>query len=144
MARRLKALRSCFWSETTCALLDAIDDDGVAITFLRTFGGQEGCHVPKEPTPEHPWVSVLGMAAFERVCAEFGGCRIAIPTASALRQLKWRVSEALMQNTASRREIARRFGCTERYVRMIAQLLREAGIDVSSPSEHQGEPTRDR
>ncbi|WP_201153929.1 helix-turn-helix domain-containing protein [Rhodothalassium salexigens] len=128
-----KNLRSHFWGEATTKIIEIIGEDEKALAFFRTFGGQERCYVPKRLRPDHPWRAVLGDEALARLSREFGGCRVDIPLASASCAEKVLIAEAILQNTESRRAIARRFGRSERGIRQLAQQLRNLGFDVPKP-----------
>ena len=98
---------------------------GPALRLASAYGGQEDCSVPKTPRRDHPWVEVLGWDAFIKLCDFYGGGRIDIPRnayaqtgVKVARPTKARRMARLKRQGYSHRAIARRLGCTERYVRM--------------------------
>lgn len=122
-------LRRAYFGETASVLIECLGEEK-AFLFLDAFGGMEKEHVPRSFIPGHKWLSILGEDGFRSLSAAFGGERINFPSVHLTNAKRYRIARAILMNDISRREIARRMKVTERYVRMIAQDLRERGISV--------------
>lgn len=85
-----------------------------ALKLVLRFGGV-GCYFPKDPQPGQALTDAVGLEAARALAPAFGGNTIEIPVLAVARQLKQAIAGATGQTS----EVARRFGCSSRYVRMI-------------------------
>lgn len=115
---RLPAL----WGEATTQLVEVIGTDK-ALALFNDFGGQDSVYIPKTPRPDHPWAASIGFEALQALCRTFGGERIGLPHADRRSCKKVAIMADLAEGRWSNREIARRRGVTDRYVRMVAREL---------------------
>lgn len=69
------------------------------------------------PGDDHWLVRCVGKAGAQALAEQHGGCWLAIPKAEHLRSKKALIAAA----KGTTREIARRFGVTDRYVRMVRE-----------------------
>jgi len=105
---------------TSVQLLDLAEliGDAAALRLAEVYGGQDSLYVPKRPRHDHSMANVLGPDAFDTLCWHYGGERIDVPRNANAETTKTRILQ-MDDGTASRNEIARRLGCTARYVRMV-------------------------
>ena len=88
-----------------------------ALILAREAGGLKQ-YVPARAKPSHPWARLIGLPALEALCAARGGEQIEIPRGAHLDPLRPQIL-AMARQGLSRRAIARRLGCTERYARLV-------------------------
>ena len=84
------------------------------------FGAHSSMRVPVRCNrPQHPWERVLTRDEFQKLTEEFGGQRVDLPRGTMLSRKLAIYDLADMKMT--RREIARRVGVGERYVRKVLE-----------------------
>ncbi|HAS88138.1 MAG TPA: RNA helicase [Desulfovibrio sp.] len=97
-------------------LADTIGDEA-ALILAEEFGGV-GEYIPKVATKKHKFAKFLGMERMGILCSTYGGVYMTIPRGVNLDPLKPQIKEMLGKQSG--RSIARELGCSERYVRKIA------------------------
>ncbi len=105
------------WPGVLADLAELIGEDE-ARALAQAEGGIDDLYIPETPTPDHPWARTLSAAAWARVAESWGGLRISLPRGTFIRLKKVEILE-LSEEGLSNRQIARRVGTTERYVRGI-------------------------
>lgn len=97
--------------------------DGPATTLLREYGGLS-ISIPKK-TNSGIIIACGDAQAAERLCAEYGGMDILLP--SAMKQAPTKKSRiiAMLETGSSQRECAKAVGCTERHVQNVAHDIGE-------------------
>jgi len=100
-------------------LADAI---GAASTvrLVDVLGGTEDWYIPKKPTAGHRFVSVIGMAAFVKLCAALGPARIDLPRNAYATPKKAQI----LSETGDNQAVALRVRVTQRYVRKVRNAAR--------------------
>ncbi len=86
---------------------------GAALRLCEQFGGSR-VYVALNPAPSNPVASAIGHSKAERLSTYFGGERLAIPSEGA-RTNRTRIARMRRRGLAVS-EIARKLGCSERYV----------------------------
>ncbi len=90
------------------------------MAHIHGTGGSGWIRVPRQAKPAHKLVSIIGHAAAERLCAEFGGRVIRLPRCDAMHRTKRNHEIARMAAEGSSvREIAQAFALTDRQVRNV-------------------------
>ncbi len=92
----------------------AVVGKDAALKLCRAYGGISH-YVPQRPRPDHPWAGLIGLEAWERLCAHYGGTRLTLPKGE-YRLKRERVLDLLREGHLSVRQIAQEAGVTERYV----------------------------
>lgn len=87
---------------------------GLALRLVQLHGGEE-LGVPKTMRPEHVLAKSLGFEAACRIAERYGPGRLSVPSLASARAQKRAIATAA--GTAN--EIARQYGVTARYVRMV-------------------------
>lgn len=104
-----------------------------ATELVSAYGGTR-LYIPSQPGPDHVFVRTFGAAAADRLARARGGTYIDVPRCVAsVRAARDRAIVHDGMAGATQRELARRYGMTERNVRLI---WRAAGLD---PDDRQGE-----
>ncbi|MCG8434052.1 MAG: hypothetical protein MJA83_08485 [Gammaproteobacteria bacterium] len=85
---------------------------GTALTLARDYGGTRQ-YIPKRPAADRWLAAAVGMAAAQILARAYGDRHVDIPRFAARRRM------AIAQAEGTGAEIARLYGVTERYVRMI-------------------------
>jgi hypothetical protein len=99
-----------------------------AITLAVWYGGRN-LYVPAEPDEGMAVAKLVGMPAARRLCEEWGGSTLAVPT-------MWRYEEEQRNRTIGNlliegkgtKEIAAIMGMTERRIQQIRRALEDAGM----------------
>lgn len=105
------------WPTVLAQLAELVGDDE-ALALGEAEGGIDDLYIPEEGGTDHPWARTLSPEAWQRVVAAWGGQRISLPRGTFVRLKKVEIID-LKDEGLSNREIARRVGCGERYVRRI-------------------------
>lgn len=98
---------------------------GVALTLAAEYGSSHGLYVPRTPRIDHPLAQLVGWEAMQALCHHWGGERLQVPRAANAGNAK-RVILAAPEDARSA-DVARRAGCTVRYVRRVRALSRPDG-----------------
>jgi Mor family transcriptional regulator len=118
-------------------LLQQISSDcgqQTALVLLLNFPGVH-VRIPKNPTATHKLAELLGIMAFNKLCAMYGNEILQIPrAAAAIRALR---NQQILQDFASgtmlQSEIALKYGLTERQVNHICNaVLIDRQLDIFS------------
>jgi len=91
-----------------------------ATTKLCLVIGGVSHYIPKKAKPDHRLARLIGIEAFEALCADYGGTRLTLPTLHELKTKRRRVRLLLRQGGWTVRKIAEEVGCTERYASMLS------------------------
>jgi len=95
-----------------------------ALVLLLNFPGVH-VNIPKKPTATHKLAELMGMAAFGKLCENYGNEVLQIPrAAAAIRALR---NQAILKDFASglrQIDIALKYGMTERQVNKICNTVR--------------------
>ncbi len=89
---------------------------GAALRLLAEWGGTSR-YIPAHPGPDSPLVALIGVDAAQVLAAVAGGGNYDVPMATYRHARKGVIARA----AGSTREVARRFGVTERWVRKVRQ-----------------------
>jgi len=94
----------------------------LALELARKAGGIDDVHIPREPTPTHPWAQALGHEHFAALCRALGGQSLNVPRGAFV---AWKTREIieLAEQGFTTRQIALRCGVTARHVRRTLQGL---------------------
>lgn len=110
-----------------------LDDIAGVIGFTATlriatwYGGQN-LYVSPTPDESMQLVRLIGMPAAQRLAAEWGGERVAVPTMWAYEEdQRNRLVGNLLKRGISTKEIARDMGMTERRIQQIRRVLEDLG-----------------
>lgn len=95
---------------------------GAAARLVAEFGGGR-LYIPEKPSPGDSITQAIGYVAAMRLASVFGGERVWLPS-DAGRALSLRIA-ALRAQGLSVARIARRVGCSERYVYKVLARLRD-------------------
>ena len=88
-----------------------------ALRLVEAFGGTEDHHIPKKASPDHPFARVIEYEDLQKLCNTLGPCRLEIPRGTNLKPKKLQILEA----DGPSREVARKLGVSQRYVRKVRQ-----------------------
>ncbi len=91
----------------------AADNISIALKLSSSYGGQN-IYVPKNLKEDHFLVQCLGFDAANILVDLRGGEKVDIPNCKIFNALKSRI----IKSVGSNRNVAKKFGVTERYVRM--------------------------
>lgn len=83
-------------------------------------GGVE-TYIPKYPGPNHELAKIIGLPALTILAKAYGGLTVEVPRGTFMNLKK----AAIMQSQGSRREVALKLGCSARYVRKVANALKD-------------------
>jgi hypothetical protein len=112
----------------TRRLLDLLGPDAL-IALSRQYGGTR-CYVPQAVTPDHALAICCGLEPARRLSAEFPSETIPVPLLAgfdrALRDAAIRAAWA----TSSARDLARRFGVTERSIFRVLASSDDGQMDL--------------
>lgn len=97
-----------------------------ALRLVEVFGGTEDHHIPKNASPDHPFARVIEYKDLQKLCNALGPCRLEIPRGIHLKPKKLQILEA----GGSSREVARKLGVSQRYVRKVRQEFSIARGDI--------------
>jgi hypothetical protein len=95
---------------------------GAASRLVAEFGGGR-LYIPEKPSPGDRLTEAIGYVAAMRLASVFGGERVSLPLDSG-RALSVRIAELRARGVSIAR-IARRAGCSERYVYKVLARLRD-------------------
>lgn len=95
---------------------------GAALRLCAHFGGSR-VYIAANPAPGNPIASAIGYSKAARLSTFFGGERVAIPSETAQAN-RTRIAR-LRRRRFSVSEIARRIGCSERYVYKVMAQFRD-------------------
>ncbi|PYE87522.1 helix-turn-helix domain-containing protein [Phyllobacterium leguminum] len=90
----------------------------LALKIVQVYGGQE-IKFPKNPHDQHPVILALGKEDGYAICNYMGGNLLSVPHCRPPRSARAEIKR-LEAIGLSRREIARRLGITQRWVRKAA------------------------
>lgn len=98
---------------------DMIETIGVrpALKLVQVFGGLE-VSFPAQPSDTHPVILALGKEDGYAICKYMGGGKMSVPHCRPRRSTRSDIVR-LEAEGLSAREIARRLGITQRWVRMV-------------------------
>jgi hypothetical protein len=98
------------------SLVEIAEIVGVAPTLMlvQAYGGV-GCYVPHAIEATHPIAQAIGPDAAHKLAQAFGGSKLDVPVLAVARQKKSQIAQA----TGKTSDVARLFGVTARWVRMI-------------------------
>lgn len=99
--------------------------------FVAYYGGLERIRVPKVARADHTAATLIGLEAWSRICQVWGGETIDVPRGHFVRLRKAEIID-LGEQGLHHREIARRTGTTQRYVRSV--LGRRTAVDPRQTS----------
>lgn len=99
------------------------------LKLIEHYGGIR-VYVPAAMPAEHHLVPVLGLTGARALAGQFGGEMIDVPrAAAAVRDALYRQIAGAYSDGVSPKVLARRHGCTERWVYIIAaRMLREPAV----------------
>lgn len=119
-------------SEWPPLLRELVDLIGEATTreLAKRCGGLDHVYIPRSPKPDHAWAKVVGIAAWGRIVDAYGGQRLSLPFGARLGVDKKRRILELAEEGLSNREINRRLGVGERWIRRVL-----SGVDGIAPSK---------
>lgn len=98
---------------------------GKASLLIAEFGGGR-LYIPQKPSPEDPLAQTIGYTAALRLASVFGGERVWLPN-DAGRATRVRIAVLRAQGLSVSR-VARRVGCSERYVYKVLAILRDEQV----------------
>jgi len=107
-----------------------------AFAVMTRFGGVK-LYIPQKPEDAHPLADLLGREVLCRLCQALGGTYLEVPRNQArLRQLQRQRIHQLRAERLTQAQIARKMGCTERWVR---QVLKQYPL-ATTPEQPLGTP----
>lgn len=113
------------WPDIIRRIAELIGDE-LALELAQKEGGVERrTYIPKSTATEHRWAQVVGPDAWQLLVDEWGGERVTLPRGSRIgTEVKKIEILQLAEEGLACREIARRSGADERYVRRILAAVR--------------------
>lgn len=98
------------------------------MAHIHGTGGTGWIRVPRRAKPGHKLVEIIGHAAAEKLCGEFGGRVIRLPRCDAIHRTKRNAEIRRMADEGVPvREIAQAFALTDRHVRNVLSQQGTAG-----------------
>lgn len=104
------------WPASLVEIAEVIGETA-ALHLVDAYGGMK-LHVPQRLDPAHRLVQSIGMAAAARLIERYGLEQIEVPTLHNARTRKALIASA----TGPTHQVARAFGCTTRWVRMVRSI----------------------
>lgn len=99
------------------------------LIMVANFRGR-GVDITKKANPSHRIAKLIGLEAFKKLCAYYGGTRLEIDmNHNLLRHQKRLAIKKGKQEGKTNGELAVQFNCTERYIRRTMQRLSETNND---------------
>lgn len=109
------------WPASALELVEIIGVGGT-LRFIDAFAGRDRVYIPGKVTLESALVVAVGAEAAGLLAQRYGGSWAIVPALAAARQRQRK--RLLAGARGTNKEVARRFGVTERWVRMVRAVRR--------------------
>lgn len=105
-------------SQTLKLIANIIGEEAME-RLVEAFGGRCGVYIAKRARPETAVASVIGVELAQKLADQFGAGYVELPSG-----MQGKVANLILAQTGTNSEIARRLGCSRRYVRQVRNKAR--------------------
>lgn len=125
---------------TTLDDLSAVVGFSATLRLAAWYGDRNNLYIPNAATVGSVLVNLIGMSAATRLCKEFGGTSMTLPSLKVYEtDMRRRLIGRMLERGFGTREIASFLQITERRVQQIGRELEVAGlIEVVLPQKASG------